>query len=293
MAMARISVGLPASSRRRVAAQLAQRPPDAPSIGKKTCASPPVPISRHDAGRPPPTKRPGVRPGRGNSSPALGIAITGGTGSGRSRTAPAGAAPCSGRRTRRSRMPPTCSTLQTCFSIQRLDDVAHFAALFGQLDADRAAIHPRTLVIQEAHLDQLLRGCRKRWSRDSSRACATRRLSALSRRCCTRNKRLHRVDVGPAAPVELVLDDVEAAADAAAPPASRPRDRADGWPPCRRLRAQPLSKLLFNHDALFELDFLFVGSNEILFSPFHERRLGRCDLLSSKQHDKKPVYFPA
>src|SRR5215472_1403616 len=40
--------------------------------------------------------------------------------------------------------------------VERLDDVAHFLALFGQLDANRAAVDARTLMIEEVHLDQLL-----------------------------------------------------------------------------------------------------------------------------------------
>src|SRR5262245_7633915 len=40
--------------------------------------------------------------------------------------------------------------------IERIDDVAHLAALLGQLDAHRAAIDPRALMVEEAHLDELL-----------------------------------------------------------------------------------------------------------------------------------------
>src|SRR5713226_3729908 len=40
--------------------------------------------------------------------------------------------------------------------VERIDDVAHLAALVGELDAHRAAIDPRALMIEEAHLDELL-----------------------------------------------------------------------------------------------------------------------------------------
>src|SRR5262249_36543303 len=40
--------------------------------------------------------------------------------------------------------------------VEHLDDVAHLAALVGELDTHRAAIDARALVIEEAHLDQLL-----------------------------------------------------------------------------------------------------------------------------------------
>src|SRR6266850_5872846 len=36
--------------------------------------------------------------------------------------------------------------------IERLDDVAHLAALVGEPDADRAAVDARALVVEEAHL---------------------------------------------------------------------------------------------------------------------------------------------
>src|SRR5215475_4141603 len=40
--------------------------------------------------------------------------------------------------------------------IERIDDAADLLALRGQANADRAAIDARTLVIEEAELDQLL-----------------------------------------------------------------------------------------------------------------------------------------
>src|SRR5262249_997290 len=40
--------------------------------------------------------------------------------------------------------------------VERVDDVADLAALVGELDAHRAAVDPRALVVEEAHLDELL-----------------------------------------------------------------------------------------------------------------------------------------
>src|SRR6476646_4091119 len=40
--------------------------------------------------------------------------------------------------------------------VELLDGVAHLDALIGQLDADRAAIDTRALMVEKTHLDQLL-----------------------------------------------------------------------------------------------------------------------------------------
>src|SRR5215475_14702291 len=40
--------------------------------------------------------------------------------------------------------------------VERLHDVTHLAALVGEPDADRAAIDTRTLMVEEAHLHELL-----------------------------------------------------------------------------------------------------------------------------------------
>src|SRR5215813_13775990 len=40
--------------------------------------------------------------------------------------------------------------------VERIDGVAYFAALVGQLDAYRTPVDPRTLMIEEAHFDQFL-----------------------------------------------------------------------------------------------------------------------------------------
>src|SRR5689334_1087921 len=42
------------------------------------------------------------------------------------------------------------------FLIEGVDDVAHLAALVGELDAHRAPIDARALMIEEPHLDELL-----------------------------------------------------------------------------------------------------------------------------------------
>src|SRR5215813_11629449 len=40
--------------------------------------------------------------------------------------------------------------------VKQRDDVAHFAATLGELDAHRAPIDARALVVEEAHLNELL-----------------------------------------------------------------------------------------------------------------------------------------
>src|SRR6516162_9434579 len=40
--------------------------------------------------------------------------------------------------------------------VERIDDVAHLAPLVGELDAHRAAVDPRALMIEVSHLHQLL-----------------------------------------------------------------------------------------------------------------------------------------
>ncbi len=69
-------------------------------------------------------------------------------------------------------MPPTCSTVLTCFSIQRVDDAADLLALRGQADADRATINARALMIEEAHLHELLQIVGHVGARDNNRTGA-------------------------------------------------------------------------------------------------------------------------
>ncbi len=95
--------------------------------------------------------------------------------------------------------------------VERIDDVAHFLALRGQLDADRAAIDARTLVIEEFHLHKLLEIVG-----DVGAEIITARAQFAGRQFLVTDvveqQRLHRVDVGATAAVEFVLDDIEQAA---------------------------------------------------------------------------------
>src|SRR5438067_13370356 len=40
--------------------------------------------------------------------------------------------------------------------VERADGLAHFAALLGELDAHRAPVDSRALMVEETHLDELL-----------------------------------------------------------------------------------------------------------------------------------------
>src|ERR1043166_4283914 len=92
--------------------------------------------------------------------------------------------------------------------VEQRDDVAHFAAALGELDAHGTAVDTRALMIEEAHLDQLLE------------IVGDVRAEIIAARAqfaggqfpvadVEQQQRLHRVDVGAAAAIELVLDDVE------------------------------------------------------------------------------------
>src|SRR5262245_4188200 len=95
--------------------------------------------------------------------------------------------------------------------IKRLDDIAHLATLVGEADADRAAIDARTLMVEEAHLDELLEIV----GDVGAEIVAARTQLASSQLLVAdivQEQRLHRVDVGAAPAVEFVLDDIEQAA---------------------------------------------------------------------------------
>ena len=94
-------------------------------------------------------------------------------------------------------MPPTCVDRAHVLLVERLDDVAHFAALVGELDAHRAAIDPRALVIEEAHLDELLEIVGDVGAEVvAARAQLTRGQFLLAD--IVEQQRLHRIDVGAA-----------------------------------------------------------------------------------------------
>src|SRR6478736_756190 len=95
--------------------------------------------------------------------------------------------------------------------IERINDAADFLALRGEADADRAAIDARALMIEEAELDQLLQIVG-----DVGAEVITARAQFARGQFLVADvveqQRLHRIDVGAAAAIEFILDDVEQAA---------------------------------------------------------------------------------
>src|SRR5665213_56738 len=105
--------------------------------------------------------------------------------------------------------------------VKRLDDVAHLTALVGQLDANRTAIDARALMIEKRHLDQLLQIVGDVGAEIvAARAQFTRGQLLVAN--IVEQQRLHRIDVGAAAAVEFVLDDVEQ-------PAVQPLNQGQGF----------------------------------------------------------------
>src|SRR5262249_49383793 len=94
--------------------------------------------------------------------------------------------------------------------IERIDDAADLLALRGQANADRAAINARTLMMEEAELDQLLQIVG-----DVGAEIVTARTQLARGQLLVADvveqQRLYRVDVGAASAIEFVLDDVEQA----------------------------------------------------------------------------------
>src|SRR6185503_17564147 len=92
--------------------------------------------------------------------------------------------------------------------VKRVDDLADFLALRGQADADRAAIDAGALMIEEAELDELLQIIG-----DIGAEVVTARAQFARGQLLVADvieqQRLHRIDVGAAAAIEFVLDDVE------------------------------------------------------------------------------------
>ena len=88
-------------------------------------------------------------------------------------------------------------------------------------------------MIEEAHLDELLQIV-GHVGAEIVAARAQLARGELLVADIVQQQRLHRIDVGAAAAIELVLDDVEQAAMQPLDQASRLRDRADG---CGRSRA--------------------------------------------------------
>src|SRR5580704_11943829 len=136
--------------------------------------------------------------------------------------------------------------------IERIDDAADFLALRGEADADRAAIDARTLMIEEAEFDQLLQIV----GDVGAEVIAARAQFARGQFLVAdvvEQERLHRIDVGATAAVELILDDVEQAA------------------------MQPLYQ-----SQRFEIERLDRSLPRSAFSGFHRRRNGF-------HHDTSPV----
>src|SRR6202041_2906648 len=95
--------------------------------------------------------------------------------------------------------------------IERIDDAADFLALRGQANADRTAIDARTLMVEEAEFDQLLQIV----GDVGAEIVAARAQFARGQFLVAdviEQQRLNRIDVGAAAAIELVLDNVEQAA---------------------------------------------------------------------------------
>src|SRR6266404_795124 len=95
--------------------------------------------------------------------------------------------------------------------IERLDDLADLLALRGEADADRAAIDAAALMIEEAEFDQLLEVI----GDVGAEVIAARAQFARGQFLVAdviEQERLHRIDVGAAAAIEFILDDVKQAA---------------------------------------------------------------------------------
>src|ERR1700687_4086253 len=136
--------------------------------------------------------------------------------------------------------------------IERIDDAADFLALRGEADANRAAIDARTLMIEEAEFDQLLQIVG-----DVGAEIITARAQFARGQFLVADiieqKRLHRIDVGTAAAIEFILDDVEQTA------------------------MQP-----FHQSQRFQIERLHRSLSRSAFSGFHRR-------CNGFHHDTSPV----
>src|ERR1700681_3259509 len=136
--------------------------------------------------------------------------------------------------------------------IERVDDAADFLALRGEADADRTAIDARALMIEEAEFDQLLEVI----GDVGAEVIAARTQLARGQFLVAdviEQERLHRIDVGAAAAIEFILDDVEQAA------------------------VQPL-----HQSQRFEIERLHRNLTRRAFSGFHRR-------CNGFHHDTSPV----
>src|SRR5579871_4570827 len=92
--------------------------------------------------------------------------------------------------------------------VKLLDDLLHFRALVGEADAHRAAVHPRTRVMQIAHLHELLEVV---GDVGAEIVAARAQLAGGQLRVADieQQQRLHAVDVRPSPAVEFVLDHIK------------------------------------------------------------------------------------
>src|SRR3984957_7636848 len=92
--------------------------------------------------------------------------------------------------------------------VKRIDDIANLRAFFGELDAYRAPVNARALMVEEAHLDELLQIV---GDIGAEIVAARTQLAGgeLLVADIVQQQRLHRIDIGATAAVELVLDNVE------------------------------------------------------------------------------------
>src|SRR5882762_7367490 len=136
--------------------------------------------------------------------------------------------------------------------IERIDDAADFLALRGQANTDRAAIDARALMIEEAEFNQLLQIVGDVGAEVVAAGAQFARGQFLVADVIEQ-QRLHRIDVGAAATIELVLDHVEQAA------------------------VQPL-----HQSQCFEIERLHRSFARSAFSGFHRR-------CNGFHHDTSPV----
>src|SRR6185437_1153674 len=92
--------------------------------------------------------------------------------------------------------------------IESVDDAADFLALRGQANANRTAIDARTLVVEEAEFDQLLQIVGDVGA-EIIAAGAQLAGGQFLVADVIEQERLHRIDVGAAATIEFILDDIE------------------------------------------------------------------------------------
>src|ERR1700726_2569603 len=95
--------------------------------------------------------------------------------------------------------------------VQRIDDAADLLALRGQADAHRATIDARALMIEEAELDELLQIVGDVGAEVIAARAQFARGQLLVANIIEQQS-LHRIDIGAAAPIEFILDDIEQAA---------------------------------------------------------------------------------